>query len=107
MIAFPSNLQPFVDAKRNITEVWQLFLAQFVSPPLPPVPLTLTGSPYGFQTGEPGVMVITGGAVSDISIVRGTTTVPTGQTAGSFYLGLQDTIVVTYSVAPDMTFLPA
>ena len=105
-IAFPSNLLPFVDAARRITEPWQLFLASLVALPGPVADVTVAASPFAYMPPGAGTVYVVGGTVSAIHILRGTVDVNTGQIAGGFALGQKDTLVVTWSVAPTMTFLP-
>lgn len=67
---------------------------------------TLTGSPFSFVAYTPGTVFVVGGTVSAIAILRGTATVATGMTSGMFTLGQGDTLRITYTVAPTVTFLP-
>ncbi len=73
---------------------------------LPAVDVTPTGSPYQYESDISGNLVVRGGTISEISIVRGTSNVITGVTAGVFPMMRGDTVSVTYTVAPTMTFLP-
>lgn len=64
------------------------------------------GSPYTYTTLFPGVVVITGGTVSSIALVRQGTSTATGLTAGVFPLSRLDQLVITHTGAPTATFLP-
>lgn len=65
-----------------------------------------TSSPFTYTAGFDGTIVVTGGTVSAISIIRQGTSVATGITTGLFPLSRLDSLQVTYSAAPTMTFLP-
>ena len=106
-IPFPSNQAPFVDTELRITLPWQLAIESLAAKPVASVAVIPDGSPFSYQAVSAGVMIVTGGTVSDISILRGTTLIETGLTVGPFTLGEDDTLIVTYSVLPTMTFLPA
>ena len=65
-----------------------------------------TGSPFTYKAPFPGFVILTSGTVSDVSITRAATTVTTGQTAGLFPVSRFDSLVVTYTGAPTMKFVP-
>lgn len=69
--------------------------------------ITVGVSTFVYSTDISGTVVVRGGTVSEISIVRGTDNIVTGVTAGPIPLLRGDSIAVTYSVAPTMTFLPS
>jgi len=52
------------------------------------------------------VYTVQGGTVSVIGMKRGATTVTTGLTAGAFFLGVGDQLVITYSGLPTVTKFP-
>jgi hypothetical protein len=106
-IPVPSNLTPFVSLSRLITLPWQLFIQALVAKPAASSAVIPNGSPFSYQATGTGVMIVTGGTVSNISILRGITLTDTGLTVGPFTLGEDDTLIVTYTVLPTMTFLPA
>ena len=72
----------------------------------PPAAIAPTGSPFTYTALSNGQVAVTGGTVSLIQIVRQGTTIATGLTTGLFVLARLDQFVVTYSVAPTLTFLP-
>lgn len=89
-----------------------LLLAQDASPP-DPVPqappaqsVTVGASPFGYTAAFDGTVLVTGGTVSAISLIRQGTSVATGITTGPIPLSRLDTLQVTYSGLPTMTFFP-
>lgn len=66
--------------------------------------VTLTGSPYAYTAQQPGQLFVNGGTVSAVTLTRAGTTV--NAPAAGCYLTPGDTITVTYTVAPTVTFVP-
>lgn len=66
-----------------------------------------TGSPFTYQAPAGGTLIIQGGTVTQVQFSRdGTTFFVTGQTQGMFPVSQGDALVITYSVAPTLTFVP-
>jgi hypothetical protein len=65
-----------------------------------------TGSPFSYTAPFDATIAITGGTVSAIAVIRQGTSVATGITTGLIPLSKFDTVQVTYSGVPTMTFLP-
>ncbi len=66
-----------------------------------------SGSPFSYVAPVGGNVIVSGGTVSQILYSRdGSTFYGTGQTSGMFPLSQGDTLKVTYSAAPTMTFVP-
>ena len=105
-VTLPNIAAPAVTEKLLFVESWIKFFAALINPPSAIAPITLTGSPFSYQTAEKGTVSIVGGTVSAVAIIRGQTTLSTGLTAGLFPLGLDDTITITYTVAPTVNFIP-
>lgn len=65
-------------------------------------------SPYTYTntTGSPVTLYVAGGTVSAISIARQGTALVTGFTAGAFRLSQNDSVTITYTVAPTLTLVP-
>lgn len=101
----PNARNPISRADGTTQDYWYRFLSSIYAKPLPESSLAITASPYTFTAPYIGQIVIVGGTVQLISLVR-STTVATGLLAGIFTLGRGDQITVTYTVAPTMTFLP-
>ena len=102
----PSQMQPIVDRSgKATTELIRFFNALVQAPPIP-APVTPGASPYSYVAGSSGFDAVSGGTVSAVSIKRSTTTVPTGVTSGLFPVANGDTVIITYSVAPTVNFIP-
>ena len=91
----PPKLQPLLS----------LFLPAIGSPAAPDA-VTVGASPYSYSPGFDGFAVVSGGTVSNISVSRdgGATTFTTGEITGIFPLTLSDTLILTYTVVPTLTF---
>jgi hypothetical protein len=89
-----------------------LLLAQEPLLPDPPAlaqpvaAITPTGSVFTYTAPAWGVVVINGGAVTVIAIKRQGTSITTGLTDAVIPLARFDQVLVTYTVAPTMTFIP-
>ncbi len=92
------------------TKDWYFFWSGLFRglPPGNVEPVTVDVSPYTYSAVKRGSMIVSGGTVSLIEFSRdGTTFYDLGQTSGTFPLSASDLIRVTYSVIPDMTFIPS
>lgn len=72
--------------------------------------LTPSGTPYTYQntTGAPLGILVSGGTVLTISISRdGVTFFPAGLLGGMYLLQPDDSVRVTYLVAPTITAIPS
>lgn len=89
-----------------------LLLAQDVLPQdpqpraQPAQSVATTGSPFTYTAAFDGTMVVTGGVVSALALIRQGTSVALGITAGLVPLSRLDQLQITYSAAPTVTFLP-
>lgn len=68
--------------------------------------ITVGASPFTYTAPFDGTIISTGGTVSAIALIRQGSSVATGLTAGLIPLSRLDSLQVSYSVAPVMTFLP-
>jgi len=68
--------------------------------------VTVTASPFTYTAPAAGAVFVQGGIVSIISLVRQGTSVATGLTASIFPVARLDQLVITYTGAPTVTFLP-
>ncbi len=70
-------------------------------------PTVSTGT-YNYQNTTKKVVqaIVSGGTVSSINIVRGSTTAPTGEMAGIFMLSPNDSLQITNTVAPTLNIYP-
>lgn len=108
------NLIPNVNValeNRGVTSRDWFFFWQGLFRGLPPAnvePYTPSGSPDTYSALRRGSMIVSGGTVSLIEFSRdGTTFYDVGVTAGMFALNASDQLRVTYTGAPDMTFVPS
>ena len=63
-------------------------------------------SPWVFSSGVKGAIISSGGTVSAIEYGRNGAYTTIGTTAGMFEMSAQDTVRITYTVAPTVNFLP-
>jgi len=90
--------------KAFIIPPWNSFFQQLVQKPSAVITQDLTGSPYSLTPNANGKIIITGGTISEILLIRGSVSINiTGERI--IPMRLQDTIQVTYSVAPTIQFL--
>jgi hypothetical protein len=83
--------------------------------PAPTKAVALTGSPFTYTATGPGALSITGGTVSSIAVtdagvttVQQTITTPAANaTSGIFAVQTGDTVVITYTAAPTVNFVPS
>ena len=68
--------------------------------------VTVGASPFTFTVSFSGAVVVSGGTVSAIALIRQGITVPTGITAGVIPASRLDQVQITYTVAPTVNFLP-
>jgi hypothetical protein len=102
------------DGSLTLTHNWYLLLYNLTSKVLGPTQapagastITVEASPFIYTTTSAGNVSVTGGTVSSIMVLRQGIQVPTGMTSGLIPVSPGDQVIVTYSVAPSMTFLPA
>lgn len=69
--------------------------------------ITVGASPFTYQATSKGFMIVQGGTVSLIQFTRdGVNNFTTGLTTGIVPLSLNDSIIVTWSGKPTMTWVP-
>ena len=104
----PTYDQSLIEGK-NTSSIWYRFLqAEYKGNPPADVQNVIPGtSPWTYTTQQKGFVIVTGGTVSLIQFSRGTgTNYATGQTSGLFPLSAGDSLVINYTVAPTVTFVP-
>ena len=107
MNALPNFQQPI--AEKGVTSrAWYQFFQQLWKgvPPADESSVTVTASPFTYTASQRGFVIVNGGTVSLIQFARTTTNYTTGQTSGCFPLSSGDSLVVTYTGKPTMTFVP-
>lgn len=106
--AIPAYGMP-IDTKGVINRTWYQFWTDiWKGKPQGGIATQLvTASPFTYQALTKGFMVVQGGTVSLIQFSRdGITNVTTGQTFGCIPLAQGDLVIITYSVAPTITWVP-
>lgn len=106
--SIPQNPQNFLE-KGVMARVWYFFLSSLWTglPPSAESAVTVGTSPFAYTAKQRGFMIVQGGSVSLVQYSRdGVTNHTTGQTQGCFPLSQGDLLIVTYSVAPAMTWVP-
>lgn len=105
MQPFPSLAQKVVDAVGKIIQPWNSYLQQFTQAPPKFTLVTVTASPFTYEAVEPGYLILTGGVISILDLIRGTDIINlTGQKI--IPVSIADSIEVTYSVLPTINFVP-
>lgn len=107
MLPVPSNAAALGEVKNGktfITTVWHSFLQQFTQAPAGVVSLSVSASPYSYEAKEPGTIVLVGGTITALALIRGAVSIDiTGQRI--IPVSIKDIVRVTYSVLPAVKFL--
>ena len=69
--------------------------------------VSVGASPFVFTATRSGQLITTGGTVSLMEYARDGSYVGLGITAGPTYVAAGDSVRVTYTAAPTMTFIPS
>ncbi len=89
-----------------------------VNPPAPTQPITLNlpsptlltlnpaASTFTYTATQLGTLFVSGGSVSAITVTNNGTTTPAGVTSGALPLAANESVTITYSAAPTVTFTP-
>src|SRR6185312_3039778 len=86
--AMPSQKVPLVDPQTGlITIQWQIFLAGLAGRPPAFEPITVTNSPFTYEAGANGQLVIVGGSIDLVTLTRARVTFSPAQTTGFFPMG--------------------
>jgi len=101
----PNMLSNLVSKAGAILPPWNNFFQQFSNPPSPIMPIIVGTSPFSYVVKQPGMVVLSGGTISAVSLVRGKTTISMG-TNRVFTVEIADTVIVTWSGLPTMSFVP-
>ncbi|MDB5584897.1 MAG: hypothetical protein JWR80_10073 [Bradyrhizobium sp.] len=96
-----------VDEGKLLTQPWYTGLIRLaqLSAERPIAPVSLGVSPYTFTATTIGDLLVRGGTVSAVTLVRGDVSV-TCPTSGFIPMAANDSVIVTYSVLPTVTFVP-
>lgn len=68
--------------------------------------VTVGTSPFTYTAKAPGTLVVSGGTVSAIALIRDRVSVSLGVTAGPIPLRSNDQVQMTYSSIPTVDFVP-
>src|SRR5271168_158761 len=93
--------------KGSIHTAWYRFFQNVYkgAPPSSETAVALSASPFAYQAPSGGFVIVRGGTVSAIQFTRSATTL-TGQTQGVFPMSQGDTLTITYSGVPSLTWVP-
>lgn len=106
MQILPSTLARLVDTTGKILSPWIQYLQQFTIAPPNIMTLNVGISPFSYVAKEPGNVVVTGGVITAIHLIRGAVDLDiTGQKI--IPVGIKDTIIITYSGLPTVNFIPS
>jgi hypothetical protein len=103
----PTYSEPLVTGK-NTSSSWYRWFQSLDKgiPPSSEVAVLLGASPFTYAAPSKGFAIVSGGTVSAIAFSRTAGTFyGTGQTTGTFPLSAQDSLKITYSVAPTVIFV--
>ena len=107
MLILPNKMAPFVDALKRIVHPWDSYLQQFTQAP-PNIQSTTVGvSPFDYTAREPGNLIIIGGTVTGVSLIRGAVTIILASTTQIIPVAINDIVRVSYSVLPTLQFIPS
>lgn len=107
-LTLPSYRQSLVD-KGQTSSTWYRYLSGLFAgkPPGAESKVTVTTSPMTYTASQGGFVIIQGGTVSLVQWSRGgVTNHNTGQTQGCFPVSAGDSLIITYTGAPNLTFAP-
>jgi hypothetical protein len=104
----PTYTEPLVTGK-NTTASWYRWVQHTEKgvPPASETIITNVNSPYTYTAPAKGFLIVTAGTVSSIQFSRTANVFyPTGQTAGTFPLNFHDRLLIVWSVAPNLVWVP-
>lgn len=106
--AIPTYEQPLETANLTSSSWYRWFQdIDTGTPPAQESNIPVTGSAFTYTAPRRGNVIVSGGTVSQIQFARTKgVNYPLGQTSGMFNLDFGDMLIVTYSGAPRMTFVP-
>jgi hypothetical protein len=107
MVPLPNLLAKFVNDLGRIIPPWNSYLQQFTQAPPNFMAQTVSGSPFSFTATEPGMIAISGGTVIAVTLTRGATVINLGATPKLIPVAIADTVTITYSVLPTISFIPS
>lgn len=101
------NLIPIMDkVTGRLNPAWFGFFSDLTAPATPIEVVTVGASPFTYTAVHAGSLLIKGGTVNQISLIRARVTVITGLTTGFIPMSQNDQVEVTYAVIPDAWYVP-
>lgn len=108
MQTLPSVLSRFVDQAGKIVTPFIQYLQQFTIAPPSFDPIAVGVSPFEYIAREPGNIAITGGTITNVTLIRGVDSLSFGSATNRIIpVAINDVLEVTYSVLPTLTFIPS
>ena len=104
----PNMNAPLVDKTLRVVPPWNSWFQQFTQAPAASAGVTVGASPFSFTANNIGQVIVSGGTVSNIALVRGTVIINLFTSTASpraILVSIGDTVIVTYSVLPTIQFL--
>lgn len=93
--------------ERWLPDLWKAVQGSYLTAPnTPPSSVTVGTSPVTLVATDPGFYVITGGAITMLTLTRQSLTVNLPTTLMQVVVSAGDTLTVTYTSAPTVTFWP-
>lgn len=93
--------------ERWLPDLWKSIQNSYnIAPNSPPSSVAVGASPVTLTAADPGFYVITGGAVTMLSLTRQGLTVNLPTTLVQVVVSAGDTLTITYTSAPTVTFWP-
>lgn len=104
----PSFQLAVVDGEQKLTPEWQRGLTRLaqLSAERKIRSVSPGASPFTYTATTIGHLLIAGGTVSAVSLVRGATSISI-PTSGFIPMAAKDAVMITYSVAPTLSFIPS
>jgi hypothetical protein len=100
--------QPIKQGENTSSPWYRYFQAHDLGqPPGAESVIKVVGSPFIYQAPRKGLVIVSGGTVSEIDYSRSGTFYNTGLTSGTFQVAMADRIRVIFSVAPTVVFSPS
>jgi hypothetical protein len=94
-----------VDAQGRVLDPWSSFFQQFTQAPTAALNILLNGSPFSYTAKEQGLITIEGAGLTDVKLIRGSINIDL-LTTRAIPVKIKDTIIISYSSLPILTFLP-
>ena len=107
-LPLPNLTSALVDKLGKLVPPWNSWFQQFSQPAPAVQAITLSGSPFSYTANNNGTLIVSGGTVSAISLVRGAVSIPLSTVRPiAVPISIGDIITITYTVVPTVQFLGA